>query len=302
MPTTSYGRQYDRIIRHGAQNSRVQFSDGSTGLVSNISLSAVYGLDQGRVRVSVTRQLNDFTLAEALEQVTFGVEMEFVRTGISAEDLLTLLRREGLPVDDQSTRYGQSSTTSWVLCCDGSLPSGGQELTTPKLKGSSGFEEFEKYLKVIEKLASDGKMKVMRACGLHVHIGTFGSNSAFPRKLLSSYKKIEKYVDMVVSPSRRQNHYCAPVDVNDTRVKYQKVSVRNYSSNGTFENRLHQGSLNHLKISSWVKFNIHFAWAVAHGEDFSQVSSFEDVISVLKLTPELASYYRGRREELGGDE
>lgn len=186
---------------------------------------------------------------------TFGVEIEF-NSSISGSEVVQAFTTAGLFVENRSGEYGRSSADHWVLCYDQSC---GLELTTPALKGQTGLKELKAYTNVLNSLAHDQKIKITPHCGGHVHFGNFGSLSV-ARAFREQYRRNETWIDQVVPASRRgsNNTYCRSI-INDGTLrseneKYQKVSLRKFTSNGTLEVRHAAGTLNFLKIVNWVVF------------------------------------------------
>jgi hypothetical protein len=191
---------------------------------------------------------------------TFGVEIEFL-SNINGEDFCKYLDDNDLEIVNKSDEYGRSSTEKWVLCYDSSVHNEnyryGYELTTPILQGKKGIYDLFRYMLVMKKLLSEEKIGISKKCGLHVHLGNFGDfNVAVD--FLKEYSINEHFIDLLMPESRRldNNGFCRKIRTSDWEEKYQKVSLRKYNLNGTFEVRHHSGTLNFTKIANWIIFNM----------------------------------------------
>lgn len=201
----------------------------------------------------------NYLLSRINDNFTFGVEMEFCST-INGTEVCEKFQAAGLDIRDRHNSYGESSTSEWVLCYDGSVGTEGMfgyELTTPILSGKDGLKQLYKYLSVMRSLERERKIKIKRTCGLHIHIGTFGTEKQVVRDFRKLYGNNEEFLDLLFPESRRRsnNSYCNSINANSNEdEKYQKVSLRNFNMNGTFEVRHHSGTIEFEKIANWIVF------------------------------------------------
>lgn len=287
--------EYVRIVRRGANNSRVLLADGTTRLVPNSELG-----------VTVSRSTN----------FRYGVEIEFI--GNSAKErAFSEAMRDLVGAENYSNpiAYGRSSPSKWVLGRDGSVHSSsnngcrnpyGYELTSPILRTEEDFEMLGKVYRLIKTIFEG---YVNKTCGGHLHISGFGRNIEDARKVQKFYGVYESYFDALVSSSRRENrnHYTSSVKEQGNiadGVKYIKLSIRKFSTNGSIENRHHQGTLSITKMKSWATLNSHFIkYVLNHNEEqlmqnipaSFNMSSF---LELLKMPAEEKAFFLERSVEL----
>ena len=225
------------------------------------------------------------------EEMTFGIELEFI--AVDYATVISAFVNKNYRIKDRSYEYGKSSTREWVLCYDNSLFIESNfrercEITTPILKGKEGLKKLYNYLNVLTQLEKDGKVKVNDSCGTHIHIGNMGQVENMGRFFQLFYARNEKFIDLVFSETRRTNSYCKTCcGEYYTKDKYRKVSMRNYTINGTVENRQHEGTLSFEKISNWLILNqkmikyVYDKEKVKESGNQSEEKSFETLLGFL---------------------
>lgn len=209
---------------------------------------------------------------------TFGVEIEYVNMDrrIVAEKVALALGVQHIHVLPYHGRVCEtcnaqvSGYTEWKVERDGSVYTGG-EVISPILQGEDGFAQIKKVMKAIKE-AGGG---VSRSCGLHVHLGVRDMTKEQRAELVGRWYANETMIKHFVSRSRWTNAYCKTVvpaevtrwqqlilagrDPDRTQVnRTSSLNITPFPKAGTYEVRLHQGSLNAKKISAWVKFLIAF--------------------------------------------
>lgn len=195
---------------------------------------------------------------------TFGVELEVC---------FAPKQKNMLPADK---KY-------WVAKRDGSLPSAtGVEMASTILRGDAG-------LNVIKNLcdyAREHKWAVDKRAGFHLHIGLNSETMKQVEAVAMGYHLTYKLWTCFVSPSRNGGRYCrahngssGPKRFEEANLKgegdfvhslmgdrYHWVNWDSYRQRKTVEIRLHQGTLDYEKISSWVKAHLRFVdWCVSLG-------------------------------------
>ena len=162
---------------------------------------------------------------------------------------------------------------------DGSLPSGGFEVTTSPASG----DRFCAMAEEIGAALEDDGARVNDDCGFHIHVDARDFTYYEVRKLIMLYAKIEQALFGVIAPSRRGSSYCQPCaknylqslkDVKSTRPdvnkavygsaaprwrkknkydhsRYHALNLHSYFFRGTVECRLHTGTTNPNKIICW---------------------------------------------------
>jgi hypothetical protein len=215
----------------------------------------------------------------AWSDLTFGVELEVVAGGDNRQcsdhvgRLRTLLVEHGFSDD------------GWRAVHDGSVTGGG-EVVSPVLKGESGLRQLES---VCEKLKDAGYTANM-SCGMHVHIGVRQFQVHQIARICRAFLNNEAHFDAVVSPSRRNNHYCRsntqfsiPRDprnmatlarafnggwepnVHYTSFRYRKLNLQSYALHGTIEFRQHQGTVEKDRACNWVRLITEFCARAING-------------------------------------
>ncbi len=102
--------------------------------------------------------------------------------------------------------------------------------------------------------------RVNKSCGLHVHLDARG----FERCPVSIVKRLRAALPLLsamVPQSRLDNQYCSR-DVSARGSRYAKINRESFSRHKTIEVRLHSGTCDFVKISSWI--------AILHSIAFSR--------------------------------
>ena len=211
-----------------------------------------------------------------LDNVTFGVELEFVGSkkpeDISAFNIaMTRAFKEKYFF---TGTYTHNDGTSWILGKDSSIKTNdstlddpfGFELSSPKLDPYNE-KDIKSLIFVIDLIKNILHGEVNKSCGTHIHIGFKRSDfkSDLYRgsicDLLSIYSVMEKTVfDTIVPTHRRRNRFCGHTQPWP-RNKYQKLSSRfcefNYDGECKslhFEFRQLEGTLDINTIKYWFDF------------------------------------------------
>lgn len=246
---------------------------------------------------------------------TFGVELEFVglsrRTAAEAMSAVLgyhvhLFSYHGEEGNRGCQLCGQrpdpaAKYSHWKVEEDGSVstrqgyPNGtGGEAISPILT----IERISEITKVTRALVDAGA-KVDRRCGLHVHIGVKNRTRRQRANIIKVWSKNQEAVKQFVSRSRWNGTYSRDIPTHmadryidmmyqgeETRhtERYHSLNIRPFSKIGTFEVRLHQGTLNGKKIEEWAVFLIGlFTYAAnAYGQDAVEVQTGGELIDTLE--------------------
>ena len=322
-------RKYVAILEHirgRSNNIRLLLPDGNTVIIPSTELGN-WTCVLPNVRTNAeTHFINDKTI----DDITFGVELEFIADALRYNDFIYEMNRLlGNRFDDPMC-YHIHSTTKWLLKTDSSVQNKsrntptyrGYELTSPILKlNNESREELSKVLNIITTVFK-GTINV--SCGTHVHIGNFtnippqNNVSAFSKfkeackKFQVNYGVYEASVfDRVTSPSRRAsfNQYCKSCYRDhgycddDRYYKMNILNAINPDGFGTLENRQHNGTLELKKIWYWVELNARYMLKFFKNPSKFEYSPFEtnDLISFfekIELSPEAQAFYLAREAEL----
>lgn len=114
-------------------------------------------------------------------------------------------------------------------------------------------------LNMIDKVSRElyrVKAEVNKSCGLHVHLDMQQSTDAQQQNICAWWQIFEPVFFAICSPSRRQNQFAnstiAITDRTWRRERYYALNISALGRHGTYEIRLHQGSVNGEKIKSWI--------------------------------------------------
>lgn len=89
---------------------------------------------------------------------------------------------------------------------DGSLPSTGFEINLSPAAGDMYVKQIHE---VCAELARTGAL-LTNACGMHVHVDTSDFKIWDMRRLVNLYRRVEPAMYSLLSPTRRNNHFCVP--------------------------------------------------------------------------------------------
>jgi hypothetical protein len=175
------------------------------------------------------------------------------------------------------------SYTEWKIEHDSSVTRGtyplayGGEVVSPILRGTDGFDQITKVVKAIR----DANGTITKKCGLHVHVDMKNLTATGRAKVLKSWQRWQPEITKIVARSRHNNHFCRQITAGEADYwvrhiqqgreqvgeRYRTLNTTPFPRIGTYEFRLHQGTLNAKKIVAWVKFLIAFAeMAAADGD------------------------------------
>lgn len=197
---------------------------------------------------------------------TFGIEFEIApksgETHVSSFDqnwlndcIATAL--EGVAPYSKEVQYDH---TAWRLKRDTSC---GLELTTRILRGPEGFMEVHDVLKILHLLLDTRGYRVSMKTGTHVHLGCSGVHFSNLRRFYGIVAFYEPALYSLVAPSRIDNKYTQSVRLLFKKIRLQsklvwKEMITHYTGvsltpkYGTFEVRMHNGTLEADKILPWV--------------------------------------------------
>ena len=241
---------------------------------------------------------------------SFGVEFEgFVRSSHGIEGLAQGLSRTG--ISTVNLGYTHTLMNEWKIVPDGSVRGlegySPLELVTPKLFGAFGFQLLRKALDAWKEAGAG----VNASCGTHVHIDAYNWDRHNMLELAKVWAKIEqKVVWGLVSPSRRNNHYCRAVDREYLKQlaaygathldRYHSLNLSSYGLYHTVEFRIHNGTYEAKKIIPWIVFLLKLTNSVKRGltHDVLDDLSIEGVLDAVGLDRTATSLLREAREYL----
>lgn len=257
-------------------------------------------------RTTATVPLTPQVAATMLEMQdrTFGIEIEF--TGRNKHDTADAIARAlGVPhvhsMGYHSTRCEtcrldipeHQRYAEWRVERDGSVTqfrNGGEwggEVVSPVLK-LADMPTVKKVLEAMRTptLAGGEAATTNRNCGLHIHTYTKDLTNGQRANIVKQWAALDKAVfQTLVATSRRNNRFCMPMSQQEVdRVafflengnnaaletvtqKYRSLNVLPFKKIGTFEFRLHQGTLNFTKVKNWVTLLLAFVQGMGDETD-----------------------------------
>jgi len=207
---------------------------------------------------------------------TLGVELEVV--GVRPDSASEALRAGG--ISSVAPGYTHEVMDSWKAVTDGSVHGrgGSAEVVSPIL----ARDTFAPIVFDVVRCLRGVRAGVNRSAGLHVHIGVADWSNDKRANFAENWHNLADAIDAMVAPSRRLNgshsRWCARrsdvssrdlvrrMRAGETFTTGNRDSGMNMGENaaslnvasfvryGTFEIRLHQGSLNAGKIGAWAEF------------------------------------------------
>jgi len=149
----------------------------------------------------------------------------------------------------------------------------GKEFYSAILNGDSGLAAVREFC---DKANAMG-YRVNGDCGLHVHVDMRGEDSNGMKAIALAFLLCECAFQLLVKRARVESWYCKPhrkttigqinaVDdwsyFADCSEKMMWINFSAYANHTTFENRLHQGTLDADEIIAWIAINVNLVnWA-----------------------------------------
>ena len=168
-------------------------------------------------------------------------------------------RRFGIELETHccSDHAGFRGHAAWGAKHDDSIS--GKEFVSAILYGNGGLKEIDDLC----SYANDNGWTVNRNCGFHLHIDVSDKSTeskvAIVGMAIATYSVWKKFV----SEYRHYNHYCNETTYNLSHLlnsgiptyhtRFAWFNVEAYKLHGTFEVRLHEGTLDATTIKMWVK-------------------------------------------------
>jgi len=216
----------------------------------------------------------------------FGVELEFSAMGRGRNFVHRVVREAGIDVaDNYPTNHER-----WYCGYDGSEV----ELKSPILTGEKGLKE----LKTVMNALTEAGCYTGRSDGMHVHFDAsdFIGNKAKVEALLESWVANQSLIFSFVNTYRQQSNWCAPMN-NRHLTELRRMSNETFwqrgngfgrrslnldalTEHGTFEIRLHEGTLDYKQAEAWIKFMRNFIDGVSRSTN--GIEPTEDVDTLLE--------------------
>lgn len=163
---------------------------------------------------------------------------------------------------------------------DGSIVSNeedveGREFASHVVSGDSLLTTINK---VCTQMESAGAY-VNSTCGFHVHFDMLQESTIARENVKAWWRVLEPIFFDVVTLNRRTNSYCKPVQDCDgdwESDRYTALNIAAFHKHRTFEVRMHHGTLNREKITTWCLVLLRFF------DTFSQVDATLERIDLVR--------------------
>jgi hypothetical protein len=214
-------------------------------------------------------------------------------------DLVGSTRKYGIEIEThRCPTYRQLvTTTCFGAKYDGSVD--GMEFVSPILGGDLGLDHLEALLSAAE----ERDFQVGDDCGLHIHLDMSEETPIQIRHVAYAYLMTYGVWRGLVSEYRaRDCTYCQAPRMTPNAIRTQRSPIRNYlrdtprysginfhalDNHGTFEIRLHDGTLDYQEIAYWVMAHTRFIDAVRD-------MRYADIDAAFMDKPVAENFYRVR--------
>ena len=167
---------------------------------------------------------------------------------------------------------------------DGSIS--GMEFVSPILQGDKGLWSTRGFCTRAKHMG----FKVNSDCGYHVHIDVSGNTPLQQRHIACAYACTYAFWCRLVKQGRIGGTWCRALPWEpesmattyrfpqfcDRQNRYTWFNVNSLERHGTFEIRLHEGTLDSRTVCNWVKAHLRFA-------DFVQDMKFNQILAMFKV-------------------
>ncbi len=296
---TTKTSKIQQLIRLGLTRTQIAqlVTNGNYGFVQNVY-----------AKMRAQGLLNNLSTIITVAAFTRRFGVEFEAYNVDKYTLKNALKNAG--INCEMERYNHTTRAHWKIVSDASLSGNDTfELVSPVLQGEAGLIELEKVCKVLEECHA----KVNRSCGTHVHMDATGMDLNTWKNIYKNYARLEDVIDGFMPLSRRNNMYCrgfrdftnfeSSIDEAETlediaRIfwdsRYYKINPLSYSRHNTCEFRQHSGTVEFVKIGTWVRFLNNLI-------DYSKNNLVADAsLEGLKEfnSDEIVTYYKNRTNKL----
>ena len=274
------GHTYDSIAQlmnyahAGAARRAVINGLVQLGRESEIPQGRAVSFRTGRTTRTITvDELLGFSTTSAL---TFGIEIECI--GLDTFQAHRAMTDNGYACANNG--YTHDVMRTWKVVYDGSLQSrtGSCEVVSPPLQGNDGLNEIRSVMKVLR----DAGARVNVSCGMHIHIGVDSLTQQQQANLIKAHQRFQPAFDALLTERRVTNQRWAKrrtmanadrladswATSSDVRAisrqtdRYHALNINSFYKYGTFEFRLHHGSLNGKNATAWIALHLAFIQAV----------------------------------------
>lgn len=231
----------------------------------------------------------------ALTQRRFGVEIEHGNAVGNYAAVLIEMKKAKFPIEEGQRVLGGGPPKCYTGTADGT----GVEIRTPALNGKAGLNELRKVMDFLYGIGG----YTTAADGMHVHheAHEFAGNGEAILALTDSWIANRPILHKFVAKHRHSSYSCSPVAKIVIENGIKQVAANrpggfprgdlNFGSlyrHGTVEIRLHEGTLNPDKATSWVVFGQAFIEKVLKDGQFGKQKHPRALLEHLEVTDEYA--------------
>jgi len=231
------------------------------GRESEIPAGRAVSFRTGRTTRTITvDELQGFT---TLSSLTFGIEIECI----------------GL----DTYRAARALTDNGYACAN-----------SPPLRGNDGLNEIRSVMKVLR----DAGARVNVSCGMHIHIGVDSLTQEQQANLIKAHQRFQPAWDALLTERRVDNQRWAKrrtidnadrlatmwATSSDVRTisrqtdRYHALNINSFYKYGTFEFRLHHGSLNGKNATAWIALHLAFIAAVINDAEGMTRPLYDNIV------------------------
>jgi hypothetical protein len=186
--------------------------------------------------------------------------------------------------DDLARRFDKAGVKNTIIKDDGSVEGEGEPTEVCVL---STINDLSNLKKVMESL-NDAVATVNTSCGLHIHLDMRHVTKTRAKQIARRMAKALPVLRKTVAPYRNVSEYCEANLSNGDR--YAAINTECYDKYGTIEIRLHQGTLDFIKIRNWIML----LYKLSRAAKLSTRPSLEKLSKEAKLGTRLTKYYEQR--------
>lgn len=262
------------------------------------------------VRIHTGRTTHAVTAVELIGlstnfEYTFGIEIECI--GNSPAACARSLTAAGVRCNDAG--YTHAVVADWKAVRDGSLSGGSNgaaEVVSPVLRGQDGMNQ----VRTVMGILRDAGSHTNSSCGMHIHIGMDTLTANEQARVILNHAKWQAAFDAFITVARQSNSYASkrplPMatrlaeawaendgasrrSISDNQGRYYTLNLNSFYKYGTFEFRMHGGSLNGLNATAWIALHHGFIAACAAND----LPNIMDVFSWVGANASYVDYLDG---------
>jgi len=152
------------------------------------------------------------------------------------------------------------------------------EFSSSVRNGDALHTQIDEICKEIKNVGGE----INASCGFHVHVDMRHTTEAQRLNVFRVFRAIEAVFLGMVSESRKKNRYAASVNgysyTDCARDRYKTLNVAAFNEHSTFEFRLHQGTIDAIKIKNWIELLDNFV------QTFELVDVSEENLRILETS------------------